>query len=182
MKSLFKPSSLLVVAAVMMLTTFAGCASTRTVGEQIDDSGITTKINTKLAADPEVNPFNVDVDTLDGVVTLRGEVEKDSAKEEAEEIARNTEGVREVRNEIRVVSAAEEDDERYSDAWITTKIKSKLTGDPQLNPFNIDVDTQDGNVTLSGKVKDDASRNEAEKLARNTKGVEDVDNQLQVEQ
>jgi osmotically-inducible protein OsmY len=66
-----------VVAAVLtlVLSTSFGCASTRTVGEQIDDGAITSKINAKLTADPEVNPFNIDVDTLDGVVTLRGEVE-----------------------------------------------------------------------------------------------------------
>jgi osmotically-inducible protein OsmY len=43
------------------------------------------------------------------------------------------------------------------------------------------VDTLDGVVTLSGKVKDPVARAEAEKLARDTKGVIDVDNRIQVE-
>ncbi len=168
-------------AAVAALAT-VGCASTRTVGEQIDDGTITTKITTKLAADPEINPFNIDVDTLDGVVTLRGEVEKEEARAEAEKLARNTSGVLEVKNDIRVVPEEYEDDQSGSDAWITTKIKSKLTVDPQLNPFNIDVDTLDGVVTLSGRVKTREARRHAEELARETKGVITVDNDLEVEE
>ena len=157
------------------------CASTQTAGEQINDSGITTKIKAKYTADPEINPFNIDVDTLDGVVTLRGEVEKQAAKDEAAKLASDTAGVLRVVNEIRVVSEPYEDDDTVSDTWITTKVKSKLTADPQLNPFNIDVDTLDGVVTLSGAVRSDEARAEAEKLARDTKGVVSVRNQLSVE-
>lgn len=163
-----------------LLAVTVGCASNRTVGEQADDSTITTKITAKLAADPEVNPFNIDVDTFDGEVTLRGEVEKEFAKTEAERLARDTRGVRSVRNEIAVVSPADKQG-RPSDAWITTKVKSKITADPELNPFNIDVDTQGGRVTLSGEVKTRAARDEAEKLARNTRGVVAVVNELKVE-
>jgi len=171
----FAFTALLVVAVV-------GCSSTRPIGDQFDDKTVTAKVKSKLAADPDINPFNIDVDTIDGVVTLRGEVEKQKAKDEAEHHAQNTGGVKMVVNEIRVVSEAFEDDERYSDAWITTKIKSKLTADPQLNPFNIDVDTEDGRVTLSGRVKDSAARTEAHKLAEDTEGVRSVSNDLSTEE
>ena len=171
----------LVAVVTILLILSVACASTRTAGEQFDDATISTKIESKLAADPEVSAFNVDVDTINGIVTLRGEVEKASARTEAYELALNTKGVQEVRNEIRVVSPAEEDDEELSDGWITTKVKAKITADPQLNPFNIDVDTEDGVVILSGIVESEESRQEAEKLARDTKGVVDVDNHLEVE-
>ena len=171
---------LMAFALLWVLAMSIGCASTRTVGEQIDDGVITSRITAKLAGDPEVSPFNVDVDTLDGVVTLRGEVEKEAAKQEAEKHARSTAGVLDVNNEIRVVSAEEEDDSTPSDAWITTRIKSKLAADPKLNPFNIDVDTLDSVVTLSGKVRSEAAREAVARIARNTKGVLDVDNRLQV--
>jgi osmotically-inducible protein OsmY len=141
------PANATVIPAVALFL-LIGCASTQPVGDQLSDRGITTRIQSKLTADPEVSPFNVDVDTLEGVVTLRGEVEKPAARDEAEKHARNTRGVRDVHNQIRVVSSEHEDDERVSDAWITTKVKSKLIADPQLNPFNIDVDTEDGYVTL----------------------------------
>jgi hyperosmotically inducible protein len=99
-----------------------------------------------------------------------------------EQHARSTTGVVEVRNEIRirVVSELAEADETGSDAWITTKIKTKITADPQLNPFGIDVDTLDGVVTLSGRVESEEDRLEAETLALDTEGVVSVDNRLEV--
>lgn len=171
----------LATAAVALLTVLVvGCATNRTAGRQLDDATITSKIQAKLTADTEINSTNVDVDTFDGVVTLRGEVEKQYTRDEAERLARNTDGVLGVDNRLRVVSAAEEDDQTVSDSWITTKIKSKLTADPELNPFNIDVDTLDGVVTLSGAVASEAKRAEVERLARGTRGVVDVVNELQI--
>ncbi len=168
------------VLTMSVIVLASACASTRPVSDQFDDATITAKIKTKLAGDPEINPFNIDVDTFDGVVTLRGEVEKQKAKDEAEHHALNTGGVQGVVNEIRVVSEAFEDDERATDAWITTKVKSKIAADPQLNPFNIDVDTLDGRVTLSGRVRTVEARQEAEKLARDTDGVVEVVNELRI--
>lgn len=167
--------------AVVLLALLGACSSTRSTDAQLDDAGITSKVKTKLAADPEVNPFDIDVDTLNGVVTLRGEVARETAKTEAYELAASTRGVLSVRNEIQVVPPPAKDDEPVSDAWITTKVKSKLTADPQVNAFNIDVDTQGGVVTLSGIVKTETARAEAEKLARDTRGVLDVVNEIQVE-
>jgi osmotically-inducible protein OsmY len=171
----------LLLTLAMALIGGVGCASTRTTGEQLDDAGITSKITAKLTSDPEINPFNIDVDTLDGVVTLRGEVEKEKARTEAEHHARSTKGVVEVKNDIRVVSEAAEDDESGSDAWITTKIKAKITGDSDLSPFNINVDTKDGVVTLRGAVKSAGSKQEAGRIASDTSGVVRVDNMLEVE-
>lgn len=166
--------------ALAIAVVVTACASTRPVSDQVSDAAITTKITTKLAADPEVNPFNIDVDTTDGHVVLRGKVEKEAAKVEAEKHARDTKGVQSVRNAIVVVGHDESDDSYFSDAGIATKVKSKITADPELNPFNIDVDVQDGVVLLTGRVRTQAAKDEAEKLARDTKGVVRVDNELEV--
>jgi hyperosmotically inducible protein len=149
------------------------------VGEELDDATITTKVEAMMAGDPDVSAWNVDVDTNEGVVRLSGTVEKPEARAEAEKLARNTEGVRRVINDIKV---GERDmGDRMSDTAITTKIKAKITGDPDLNPFNINVDTKDGVVTLRGTVKHADSKAEAEKLARDTEGVKKVENMLEVE-
>lgn len=66
------------------------------------------------------------------------------------------------------------------DAEITAKIKSKLTADPEVNPFTIDVDTVNGRVTLTGVVRTEGQREEAEKHARGTEGVAEVENLLEV--
>lgn len=166
-------------AALVLLLTF-GCSSTQTVGEEVDDATITTKIEAKLTGDSQVSAYNVDVDTNDGVVRLSGEVEKPEARAEAEKLARDTEGVRRVINEITVGEGRGTGD-RLSDTEITTKIKAKITGDGDLSPFNINVDTKDGVVTLRGTVKSMDSKQEAERIARDTSGVKEVQNMLQVE-
>ena len=150
------------------------------MGEEIDDATITTKVEAKLTGDPEVSAYNVDVDTNDGVVRLSGEVEKPEAKAEAEKLARDTEGVRRVINDI-VIGEGRDPGDRLSDTEITTKVKAKITGDGDLSPFNINVDTKDGVVTLRGTVKSMESKQEAERIARDTSGVKSVDNLLQVE-
>jgi len=164
----------------LALTAFlaVGCASTQSPSTQLSDSAISAKVEAKLAGDPDINPFNIDVDTNEGVVTLSGAVEKDFARDEAERLAETTEGVRDVINDVTVRNRTLE--ERVDDAWIVTKIKSKHTADPELNPFNISVDCKDGVVTLSGRVESKSDSKEAEKLARDTKGVRSVKNRLKV--
>jgi len=70
------------------------------------DAGITTAVKTKLAADDTVKAYQVDVDTQNKVVTLRGEVDSPAAETMAMQIARDTDGVRDVIDEIRVVQVA----------------------------------------------------------------------------
>lgn len=164
--------------AIVLLVTAFGCSSTQSTGGQVSDSWITTKIESKLAADPQVSAMNVDVDTRDGVVRLSGKVKTDQARREAEDLARDTKGVQRVLNEIEV--GERKLGERVDDAVISSKIKAKLISDPQINPFNIDVDVHDGVVTLTGRVTSDASKEEAEDLARDTKGVKDVHNRIEV--
>jgi hypothetical protein len=70
------------------------------------DAGITTNVKTKLAADDTVKAYQVDVDTQNRVVTLSGNVETTAAKDRAIMIARETDGVRDVIDQIRVNEAA----------------------------------------------------------------------------
>lgn len=171
-------NQILTAIACTTILLLSACASTRSAGTQLDDSTITARVKSKLTADPEVNPFNIDVDTADGVVTLRGRVEDERAESIALSLARGTSGVVEVVDEIEVGTRRMA--ERGSDAWIATKIKSKLAGDPEVNPFNIDVDVSDGHVILSGRVRYAAAKAEAEKLASSTTGVVSVENRIEV--
>lgn len=85
------------VAAAGMVVTVA-CGQT--------DAGITTNVKTKLAADDTVKAYQVDVDTQNRVVTLSGNVETTAAKDRAVVIARETDGVRDVIDQIRVGESA----------------------------------------------------------------------------
>jgi len=70
--------------------------------------------------------------------------------------------------------------EVMDNATITSKVKSRLAADPGINALYIDVDTDNGRVTLKGKVALAGQREIAERIARQTEGVKDVVNQIQV--
>jgi hyperosmotically inducible periplasmic protein len=72
----------------------------------LNDAGVTARVKAKLIADPEVAGFQIDVDTLDGRVTLNGKVSSADQKAEAEKLARHTDGVTEVVNLIQVAGQA----------------------------------------------------------------------------
>ena len=69
---------------------------------------------------------------------------------------------------------------QIDDSWITTKIKTQFAAAPEISSFNISVTTQEGVVTLTGRVKDAASKSEAIKLARQTRGVRRVIDDIKV--
>ena len=80
---------------ILAAVTFAiACAQT--------DAGITTKVKSKLAADDTVKAYQIDVDTKDKVVTLSGNVDSQAAKDQAVALARSTEGVADVVDNITV--------------------------------------------------------------------------------
>jgi len=67
-----------------------------------------------------------------------------------------------------------------ADASLTSKIKAKMTLDDTLEAGRIDIDTEGTTVTLSGSVDTTAQRTRAVQLARETDGVSQVVDQLQV--
>jgi len=68
----------------------------RTVGEHIDDAGITMRVKGRLLDDPLVKGLKIDVDTRDGVVYLTGSVPSEAERKQAIQLARTTEGVKNV--------------------------------------------------------------------------------------
>ena len=74
----------------------------RTVGQMFDDSFITAKVKSRLLADSMVKGFKIDVDTLEGEVTLTGIVSSDIEAQKAIELARGVKGIVKVKNNIKV--------------------------------------------------------------------------------
>jgi osmotically-inducible protein OsmY len=74
--------------------------------EALDDGAVTAKVKAKLIADPEVAALQIDVDTVDGAVTLTGTAATQALKEEAGKLAAGTEGVKSVKNDIQVTGKA----------------------------------------------------------------------------
>lgn len=87
----------------LLAFTAVGCAVTRdqsTVGEYVDDATITTRVKAKFAEDPTVSAMSISVETLRGTVQLSGFAKSAAEKSRAESLARNTPGVKGIKNDI----------------------------------------------------------------------------------
>ena len=91
------------LALLFLVTALAACASTSTrssTGEYIDDSVITTKVKSLIAADDFLKAFAVSVETFKGVVQLSGFVNSQEAVNRAGQIASGVKGVQSVKNNL----------------------------------------------------------------------------------
>lgn len=82
-------------------TASAGTQAHRGPVQTASDATITAKVKTAMAADATVTASNIDVDTLRGVVTLKGNVKDQAEKDRAMDIARHVAGVVDVRDELK---------------------------------------------------------------------------------
>jgi hyperosmotically inducible protein len=173
------------VSALMIVVSLAAvaCASTRTsksAGEQLDDSVTTANVKAALIADPVTKAHQIDVETYKGTVQLNGFVTSAQSKERAAEIARNSKGVTQVRNNLTVRGDADTTREYIDDSAITARVKTALVGDPRTKAHQINVETHEGTVQLSGFVDNSEAKATAEELARAVDHVKSVDNEIDV--
>ena len=165
---------------------------------------ITTQIQSRYFADPSIKGRRIDVAASNGIVTLSGTVESAEERERAVQLARDTEGVHRVNDQLRVGAAALDkpaavsgaaaeagepgvtdgtvsrslEQERTSDAGITARVQSKFFLDDRVKARTIEVSTNDGAVTLAGKVASESERQHALSLARSVDGVRDITDKL----
>lgn len=226
------------------------------------DAWVTAKVKSKLAMSSEINALDINVDTEDGITTLRGTVDNRAQEQEALRLARETVGTNEVRsalvinpdatdrqrdrNEMTPAERREDrqerrqerrehmdgdrnrmhrdhhdtrdrqdrasrsrnvyrdarDDMHYQDrsmdrrdylghdrisnlgdnnrpdAWLLTKVKSQMLASSDVAGLGINVDVDDGVVTLRGTVDTHAEANEAIRIAQSTEGVRQVNSHL----
>ena len=165
----FWPAILLVGACA----TFTDDPSARTPGTVIDDQFIETIASREInKADPLLKAGNVDVVSHNGIVLLTGQVENAELVSQAEQAVERIRKVRAVHNDIKV-GGATNFGARSNDAWLTTKVKTKLVADADVDAGKFKVVTENGTVYLLGIVP----RTEAEAavdVARNTFGVQKV--------
>lgn len=167
-------------ALIVFITATAACSMERTPRAQVDDAALATRVSSRLASDPDVSKVEIDVDVLDQVVTLRGIVDNETERQEAERVAEGTPGVDRVRNLIELESEVEDDDR--SDLVTRVKVGTQLAADPDVRRTDIDIDVEEGTVTLSGVVEDETARTEAVRIAQSVDGVTEVRNELRLAQ
>jgi len=81
----------------------SGCAVWRgqtTTGQYVEDREISTAVKAKLLEDKRTGGMSINVDALNGTVALSGFAKSQSEKDAAGQLAANTKGVREVRNNL----------------------------------------------------------------------------------
>ncbi|HWP49674.1 MAG TPA: BON domain-containing protein [Candidatus Limnocylindrales bacterium] len=142
------------------------------------DWWLTFKTKMALLASPEVSAFDIDVDTKDGVIYLKGTVSSENEKQRAEQVAQGIEGKRGVVNNLVVSDKARPEYLSDKDENIRAAVEKNLASDPNFK--NVQVDVKDGIVTLTGSVETYSLSAEAARLAR-VKGVKAIQNELIVE-
>ncbi len=160
------------------------------------DDELQEQLETVLERDDALKESDIAVKSVnDGIVVLSGEATTLSAHRRALEDARSVDGVRRVESEIlspdelgdeevwyddEATTTSERAERAVSDAWITTKAKMFLMGEPGLSPLAINVDTDGGVVTLFGIVGTDDVKRRAGAEVGKVDGVKSVENELQV--
>jgi len=97
-----RTSLAIAISAIALLTT-TGCAVQRgqeSVGNYVDDSGITTLVKSRFVENKQVDAASISVETMKGTVMLSGFAKSGTERATAESIARGVKGVVSVRNDI----------------------------------------------------------------------------------
>jgi len=182
---------LLASAISLALASISGAANADTMSQDVTSARQESQISTTYSLNPYLRVNDLTVSVNNGTATLSGTVEEDVDKELAKQIAMGVSGIENVDNQIKVeadyVSPARTSGERsfaeiVDDATITATVRSKLLWSKHTEGLKMDVDTLMGKVTLLGSAENAAAKEIAGRMARNTRGVVAVDNQLVVDE
>jgi osmotically-inducible protein OsmY len=146
----------------------------------ISDPWITLKTKVSILSEIGTQGTDINVDTVNGKVTLHGKVSHESDKKAAEKLAGDIQGVREVRNLLQVVPPEREDRVEISDSRIRDRVSEALEKEKSLQESDISVQSvNDGVVLLSGTAKNLEDHLRALIAARGVEGVRSVRSQIQ---
>ncbi len=174
-----------------ILATFSllqGCVSPAVSGMSTGAEAAYNHHNIQLAIQDQNNTINVDraihwyntnykesnvsVSTFNGVLILTGQVPSVALRQKLDKIAHEASDTKEIYN-LTTVSNPVSAITHASDSWITTKVKSQLIADNEIDPSKIKVITENGTVYLIGTVFPDQAI-VATDIARSTAGVQNV--------
>ena len=147
------------------------------------DAWLTTKVKTMLLYHRNVSAMT-EVNTKDGIVTLRGEAASQAQKDLTTEYTKDVDGVKDVNNEMTVTKTSKKTQtvvQKMDDASITAQVKMTLLYHRSTSALNTKVTTKKGVVTLSGKAGNAAEKDLATKLVNDVNGVKGVNNRMTIE-
>ena len=165
---------------LLLLMILQGCALTgpvsenhgkRTMGTQIDDVGIAKRAKQNIkAAHADLDKAHIKVTVFNGVVLLTGQVSSKETKELAAKAARDLRKVKQVHNELEIAGPISFM-ARTNDSWLSTKVKTSLISDEEVEGGRIKVVTENGVVYLMGLLTRDEA---AVQRAREVFGVQKI--------
>lgn len=151
-----------------------------TVGTEIDDSVVTTRVKTALLADADIKGFEITVETRKGEVMLSGFVDSQTQIDRAMTLTSALEGVKSVDNKLSLKEGTSTVGNKLDDSVITTRVKSALMADKSISSLDIAVITRKTEVQLSGFVNNQGQIDRAVEVARGIEGVTKVGNDMSV--
>lgn len=139
------------------------------------DAQIEQAVQTALTMDPRVAPFEISVEVKGGTALLHGTVSNLKAKHSAGVDARNTVGVLQVKNRIKVKPPY-----GFSDAEIKENVRDALARNPYIGRYEISITVDAGIVELTGSVDSYFDKSQAEDVASRAPGVKNIQNRITV--
>lgn len=173
----------LTAIGVAGLFAVAGCASTQTQqapGEYVDDATLTGKVKSALIADPVAEAHQIEVETFRGVVQLSGFVDSQNERVAAVKVAEGVQGVKSVHDNLKIRTDDGSIGAALDDSVVTARVKTALVANPVTKARQINVETADGVVQLSGFVDSASEKSTATEVARTIPGVRLVQNELEM--
>jgi hyperosmotically inducible periplasmic protein len=168
---------MLVSLAAFALAFSAPGLAEKSAGDHVDDGSIVTQVKASLVAEKGVPSSDVNVEVYKGVVLLSGFVKTQAEKDAAGKVAKNTAGVKSVRNQL-IVNPATSMGTKLDDTVLVGKVKAALVDASDVKSGQINVEARDGIVQLGGFVTSKTVRDRAIAVAKGVSGVKRVDDAL----
>jgi osmotically-inducible protein OsmY len=169
-----KGSTKSIIVCLAVIVGSALFTDTRSHGYR-PDPWITLKTKIALLTDIDVTGRRVNVDTVNGHVTLHGEVGSTKERARATEVAKRIEGTIDVRNLLHVASKTGTDPIDLCDDEIQHAVETAFEADPEIQRSGITVESVDaGVVRIAGKAPSVLDHLRAVKTARRVAGVRGV--------
>jgi hyperosmotically inducible periplasmic protein len=156
------------------------------IKESTQDAATTSRVRTALLLSKNVSPFDIKVETIQGDVTLEGQVPSEQVKAVAGAIAQDTASVKQVHNNLRLNPAIERNPdrehlgERVADLEIQTLVTDALSKNPDLADKHIAAEVKNRKVALSGTVPTTNQKYAAEQITWRVPGVQGLTDNLSV--
>ncbi|WP_158972479.1 BON domain-containing protein [Paraglaciecola sp. L3A3] len=175
----------LLIATVISTASFTANAE-NTWKEGAKDAWIDGKAESTLLFNGNLNSFDINTDVQNGTVILTGKVDTSVDKALAEELVSSLDGVTDVDNKLTIVSEQTDNQDSemmqdLKDSKVETVVKTRLLFESEVSGLDIEVEVNDGVVTLAGYVTNDSERQLAIAIAKNTDDVERVIDELTLE-